>query len=254
MFVYAATLHAAAGSQALPVTFLVAAAPASRPTNAIRGPQEGHTSFADYFSQRDYPFEALQNDEEGTVGFQLEVASDGSVTDCTITQSSGAASLDETTCRILLERLRFRPTIGPAGRPIDDVVNASVTWRIVPPRRRSTRSRDVFLRARPVQPLSSYLSHQDFPQVRGAGDPPTPVSRFRLDIAPDGSAHDCKIVDSSWFHFDRLACELMVSRVRFTPARDAEGNAVADRYWGHINWQEFEGLSSSPTASGSQVE
>lgn len=57
----------------------------------------------------DYPRDALQKGESGRVSFVLDVNSEGRVTACTITASSGSSSLDEATCRLARRRARFEP-------------------------------------------------------------------------------------------------------------------------------------------------
>ena len=78
----------------------------------------------------DYPAEALEKDEQGTVGFRLEVGANGRVTSCTITQSSGSASLDSTTCRLMQTRARFTPARDRNGRPTADRISSRIVWRL----------------------------------------------------------------------------------------------------------------------------
>ena len=81
-------------------------------------------------SHVDYPAEALRNGEEGTVGFRLTVGANGRVAGCTIISSSGSASLDSTTCRIMTARARFTPARDRSGLPTTDTVSARIVWRI----------------------------------------------------------------------------------------------------------------------------
>ena len=96
-------------------------------------PGAGPANLASYFSRDDYPRAAIRNREEGTVVFRLTVGTDGRVADCTITSSSGSASLDEATCRILRERGRYRPARDARGNPTTGSDEGSVTWAL--PRR-----------------------------------------------------------------------------------------------------------------------
>src|SRR3546814_3854253 len=52
----------------------------------------------------DYPSSALRNEEEGTTGFRVTVGTNGRVTDCSVTSSSGSSTLDEATCRLITRR------------------------------------------------------------------------------------------------------------------------------------------------------
>ena len=81
-------------------------------------------------SDDDYPAEALARGEQGTTCFSLVVGVNGRVRDCIVTRSSGSASLDGATCRIMRERARFRPARRRNGEPTEDVVHLKLTWRI----------------------------------------------------------------------------------------------------------------------------
>jgi protein TonB len=78
----------------------------------------------------DYPAEAMRRNEQGSVTAQLAIDTEGRVTKCTIAVSSGSASLDSTTCRILARRARFSPAVDASGRPIDGNVSQRITWRL----------------------------------------------------------------------------------------------------------------------------
>lgn len=64
----------------------------------------------------------------GTVHLRFTVGVKGRVTDCTVTRSSGIADLDALTCRLIVKRLRYRPTLDRNGRPVPDVVTGEQTW------------------------------------------------------------------------------------------------------------------------------
>ena len=84
-----------------------------------------------YFSTDDYPREALRRREEGTVLFSVLYGADGRVADCVVTGSSGSPSLDQTTCRIVRERVRVRPARDAQGNAVprrDE--GMAVTWSL----------------------------------------------------------------------------------------------------------------------------
>jgi protein TonB len=58
------------------------------------------------------------------------VGPNGRVTECRVIRSSGNAELDETTCRLILERFRFAPARDAQGRKVSDVVVEDHTWVI----------------------------------------------------------------------------------------------------------------------------
>ena len=75
----------------------------------------------------DYPAEALKNDVAGITGFTLSVDASGIPTACNVTQSSGSALLDSTTCSLMLQRARFLPAM-VAGKPMHGSYTSQVKW------------------------------------------------------------------------------------------------------------------------------
>jgi protein TonB len=75
----------------------------------------------------DYP-RSVPDGVGGTVSIRFIVGVQGRVTECAVTRSSGNADLDEVTCRLIKERLRYRPTLNAAGKPIPDVVIGTHRW------------------------------------------------------------------------------------------------------------------------------
>lgn len=74
----------------------------------------------------DYPSRALRQEREGITAFRLAVGVDGRPTACTVTESSGHADLDNTTCKALMRSARFQPITegGPASW------SSRVRWQI----------------------------------------------------------------------------------------------------------------------------
>jgi protein TonB len=56
------------------------------------------------------------------------VGTNGRVTNCTITSSSGSSSLDSATCRIMKDRARFTPAHDSSGNPTTDSVSSRIRW------------------------------------------------------------------------------------------------------------------------------
>ncbi len=82
-------------------------------------------------SADDYPSAAQRNEEQGTTAVRLDIGTNGRVTNCTVTSSSGSASLDSTTCRLLTSRARFTPARDDTGQATSDSVSTRITWRLV---------------------------------------------------------------------------------------------------------------------------
>lgn len=83
-----------------------------------------------WFSPEEYPAEALRDEAEGSVAFQVEVGANGAPGRCLVTRSSGHSSLDEATCGVVMRRGRFRPAVDARGRPVASTFRSTVSWRI----------------------------------------------------------------------------------------------------------------------------
>ena len=83
------------------------------------------------FSYDDYPAEALQKNEQGTVQAELTIDPDGRVTACKVVRSSNSTALDTATCNIMMRRAKFTPARDANGNPtVDTYLTPPVTWRI----------------------------------------------------------------------------------------------------------------------------
>ncbi len=83
---------------------------------------------ASWVTQDDYPIEALNANEGGTAAMTIQVDARGAVTGCTITQSSGSAALDATSCRLMRERGRFTPATDAKGQPTASSAHRRINW------------------------------------------------------------------------------------------------------------------------------
>ena len=79
-------------------------------------------------SDSDYPGWAKQARAEGTVFVSFTVATDGHVTGCRVTRSSGYAELDALTCRLVEKRFRYRPALDRTGSPVAATLSTNFTW------------------------------------------------------------------------------------------------------------------------------
>ncbi|WP_239016983.1 energy transducer TonB [Sphingomonas ginkgonis] len=85
-------------------------------------------NLASYISDSDYPDDAVRAEEQGTTRFTLQIGSNGRVTGCSVTGTSGSRSLDNTTCRIMQSRARFTPAVDSNGQPTGDSYSGSIRW------------------------------------------------------------------------------------------------------------------------------
>jgi TonB family protein len=103
--------------------------PVPPPRFTPKGPSpEGNP--ANWTTGNDYPARALREEREGTTGFRVTVSTDGRVTDCQITSSSGHADLDEATCANVRQRARFTPATDGEGQPTNGSYSNRVRWVI----------------------------------------------------------------------------------------------------------------------------
>ncbi|MES2753877.1 MAG: energy transducer TonB [Pseudomonadota bacterium] len=93
-------------------------------------------------SDDDYPEAALAVRASGTVSLRFVVGVDGRARDCRVTRSSGNAALDETTCRLIQQRLRYRPSRDARGRPYPDIVTGTQEWNFLEFMERRDRADD----------------------------------------------------------------------------------------------------------------
>jgi protein TonB len=83
-----------------------------------------------WISDADYPAAAKAARQSGTVGFVLAVDADGSVSDCTVTQSSGSKLLDSTTCALISRRARFVAARDSDNEPAGARWASRISWTL----------------------------------------------------------------------------------------------------------------------------
>ncbi|MGE4431928.1 MAG: energy transducer TonB [Sphingobium sp.] len=102
--------------------------PPAPPKAAVKAQPRGNPG--GWVTSDDYPSRALREEREGTVGFRLDIGTDGKVTNCTVTSSSGHSDLDNEACRLLMRRARFKPAQDTSGSPVGDSYSSRFVWRI----------------------------------------------------------------------------------------------------------------------------
>lgn len=75
-----------------------------------------------------YPASSFDKKEEGKVGVELAIASNGAVEGCTIVKPVSQA-LDEASCAFW-KRTRFRAAYNDQGQPVAAVVRKTSDWRL----------------------------------------------------------------------------------------------------------------------------
>lgn len=120
--------YAAPYRTATPMQRMAFNAPPRRAVAASPAVPQG--SRASWIEADDYPAAALRSAQEGTVTVELAIASNGGVAGCGVVRSSGSSALDQTTCRVIQRRARYRPATGFDGRPIASFDRHTVRWTL----------------------------------------------------------------------------------------------------------------------------
>jgi periplasmic protein TonB len=81
-----------------------------------------------FFGPDAYPPAAQRAGAQGRVVARLTIGTDGRVSDCSVTTSSGNSDLDSTTCRIARSRVRYTPAKDDNGQPIASTATLPVRW------------------------------------------------------------------------------------------------------------------------------
>lgn len=81
------------------------------------------------FSDDDFPDASRRAEEQGVTRVSYVIGTDGKVSACTVTQSSGFARLDDATCKIIMRRFRFNPATRD-GQPVAETKTQPVRWQL----------------------------------------------------------------------------------------------------------------------------
>jgi TonB family protein len=84
---------------------------------------------AEIIAADDYPEASFHRGDEGVTTYTLTLGLDGRPSACEIVETSGHAELDETACRLLIERARFDTSIAPALHAVQTYTN-TVGWAL----------------------------------------------------------------------------------------------------------------------------
>lgn len=85
---------------------------------------------AGWISNDDYPASALRAEAEGIAGYRLIVGTNGRVSACEVTRSTGNGRLDEATCRFIERRARFEAATDETGARVVGSYTGTVRWEI----------------------------------------------------------------------------------------------------------------------------
>jgi hypothetical protein len=206
------------------------------------------------------------------VGVRIEVGNRGFVTRCTVTRPSRDADLNEESCEGLVFK-RLRPARDTAGKPMPATLDATVHWRLggpppapvtmVPPVPQSQvvamppvsppsaarmpgpapemlwplpEESSWTVKPTPRNDAGSWVTNDDYPWAAIRAEQQGSVS-FILLIDAAGVPLDCALTSSSGsLLLDNFTCDLLVTRARFNPARNAQGILVPSTWRSRFRW------------------
>ncbi len=180
----------------------------------------------------DYPVAAMRDEREGTSGFRLTIGPDGLPQQCEIISSSGHADLDSTTCRLVMERARFRPGRDEKNARVGGTYSNRIRWQIPDgyiDRLASAgfsvdQTRDSWPRGPSALPATLLIDTA--PHYPAAALAARYEGDVRMAVSVDalGKVTGCSVIDGSMSpDLDKAACALMLSEGAFKPALDSGG-------------------------------
>lgn len=79
----------------------------------------------------DHPGADAADGVRDTVSLRYFVETDGRVSGCRVTASSGNAALDAVVCGLVTRRFRYRPSLDGRGRPVRSIVSVDHDWGVM---------------------------------------------------------------------------------------------------------------------------
>ena len=184
----------------------------------------------------DYPLAARRYDQQGQTSVLLSVDRTGRVSGCAVAASSGSPALDAATCRLFASRAQFEPARDASGRTVADIHAASVRWALQPAPAADPAGTVPGTPPTPRMPVPSYIFFEDYPDAALRARQQGRVA-VRLEVSAAGRVTSCTVTASSRSSvLDATTCRILRSRVRFDPARDAQGVAVAGTFSTFVDW------------------
>lgn len=216
---------------------------------------------ATWVTSADYPFRAMIEARGGTTSFLLAYDDQGLPRGCDIVGTSGHEDLDTATCRLVMERARFKPGRDAKGRPIGGTYSNRIRWKA--PEGGRAMAFTPFVRedvgeswpsaAKPTASFRSVRPADHYPaEALAAGE--EGVVQMAVWVAADGSVERCEVTDSSKSAaLDAASCALMRSKGAFHPALGADGQKVQAKLQMMLRWvlPRAGAMDSIPAASAS---
>jgi protein TonB len=80
--------------------------------------------------QENYPARAQRDEIQGRVGVRVTVGTNGRVSDCSVTSSSGSSILDDAACAGMRSYARFKPALDAAGNAITGSWATTIVYQL----------------------------------------------------------------------------------------------------------------------------
>ncbi len=160
-----------------------------------------------------------QPDAEDTAPLPYDREAEGRITELRL---SGSISRD-----VVLELGRMDLPMDAMRVCLDDLM---VRWGVDPVAYHSLSRRAV-----PSGNPGLWAIPSDYPP-RMLRDGMVGAVHFRLMVDETGKPIDCIVQSAVGDEFDKVTCQIMLRRARFTPARDAAGRPVASFYVNTVRW------------------
>lgn len=93
-------------------------------------PASPRNNASSWVTDNDYKSRWIREGMTGTARFRLEIAANGRVSDCRITQSTGHVALDEATCSLIAKRARFNAAKDGSGAKTTGSFSSSIRWQL----------------------------------------------------------------------------------------------------------------------------
>ena len=105
--------------------------PDPTPTFAFDPVKAAHSNNASrWVTDSDYKSSWIRREMAGVARFSLGVGTNGRVTDCRVTSSTGYDALDNATCRLIAKRARFTPAKDGNGKAVEGSYSSSIRWNL----------------------------------------------------------------------------------------------------------------------------
>ena len=161
----------------------------------------------------DVPTRLVEPNVLQRVGIALTVTPNGKIQGCAVEKSSGNSKLDSYTCEVAARRAKFKPPTHIDGAAAYLIYRADINWWLgdgYPP---STQpGGDLYLTVTALPPKVASPA----------------IVRLMLEVGADGSLSNCAAEDSKYdLALVKTGCEQLLLTYRPTPARAADGAAVA---------------------------